>query len=343
MDSQETANTDAADGPQFVTYLSVPDPQGERHVSLDEGSTWRIGRTPENDVVLPADHVSRNHAMIQLTDSHEYYLLDLGSANGTFVDGARVSVPRSLKNGDEIRIGETALTFHYGGASAVEIRIAKTQQFGPTRPLYLPKMITILVADVRDFTKLTQQVDQNVLCQTIGTWFRRGGRIMQDRGSWAIKYIGDAIMAVWLHQNATREPEEIASILGAYVDLAAASANLATEFSLPCAFRIGCGINTGMASIGNAGGGGTEDFTALGDAVNAAFRIESATKETGVDLALGRSTCTSLQKSFHPERYFRAYRVKLKGYDEPADLWGASLETAQSFLAGTKAATSPLS
>jgi adenylate cyclase len=289
-------------------------------------------------VVLPADHVSRNHAMIQLTDSHEYYLLDLGSANGTFLDGARVSVPRSLKDGDEIRIGESVLTFHYGGAAAVEIRLAKTQQFGPTRPLYLPKMITVLVADVRDFTKLTQQVDQSVLCQTIGTWFRRGGRIMQDHGSWAVKYIGDAIMSVWLHHSASKEPQEINAIIEAYVELAAASANLATEFNLPCAFRIGCGINTGMASIGNAGGGGIEDFTALGDAVNAAFRIESATKETGVDLAIGRSTCTSLQKSFHPEQYFRAYRVKLKGYDEPADLLGAPLETAQRFLAGSKTA-----
>ena len=159
---------------------------------------------------------------------------------------------------------------------------------------------------------------------------------MQDRGSWAVKYIGDAIMAVWLHQSAGVEPREIMAIIEAYVELAAASTNLATEFSLPCAFRLGAGINTGMASIGNAGGGGIEDFTALGDAVNAAFRIESATKETGVDLAIGTSTCTSLQRSFHPERFFQAYRVKLKGYDVPADVWGATLETAQRFLAVAK-------
>jgi adenylate cyclase len=326
--------------PQFVTYLSLPDPQGNRRISLDEGSTWRIGRTPDNDVVLPSEHVSRNHAMIQLTDSGEYYLLDLGSSNGTFVAGARVSVPRTLIDGDQIRVGETLMTFRCAGAEAAEIRRSKTQRFGPTRALYVPRMSTVLVTDVRDFTKLTQRVDQNVLCQTIGTWFRRGGRIMQERGSWAVKYIGDAIMAVWLHQKTSQEAQEIASIIGAYVELAAASANLAKEFSLPGTFRIGAGINTGVASIGNAGGGGIEDFTALGDAVNAAFRIESSTKEMKVDLAIGGSTCAALQRSFQPERYFRSYKVSLKGYDAPADVWGASLESAQQFLAGTQTTAS---
>ena len=316
-----------------LPHLMVSEPGGERQVSLDEGSTWRIGRTPENDVVLPADSVSRNHAMIQLTDSREYYLIDLGSVNGSFVNGTRVSVPRALKDGDRIKVGENMLTFHSGAAEPNDTPIAEAKaSVTATRALYVPRLITVLVADIRDFTKLTQQVDQSVLCQAIGTWFRRGGGIMQARGSWATKYIGDAIMAVWLHQQEGEEQRDILGVLRAFVELTAASASLAGEFDLP-AFRIGAGINTGVASIGNTGGGGIEDFTAMGDAVNAAFRIESATKETGVDIAIGRSTCNSLQRGFHPERYFRPYQVKLKGYDVPADLWGATLKAAQRFLA----------
>ena len=92
-------------------------------------------------------------------------------------------------------------------------------------------------------------------------------------------------------------------------------------------------MNTGVASIGNAGGGGVEDFTAMGDAVNAAFRIESATKETATDVAIGRSTFEWLQQSSQAERYFRSHRVHLKGYDGPTDVWGATLDAAQSFLA----------
>jgi adenylate cyclase len=270
--------------------------------------------------------------MIQLTDSRKYYLIDLGSVNGSFVNGTRVSVPKALKDGDQIRIGENTLTFRRGDAHA-DTKTAESPLYVETRVLYVPRLITVLVVDIRDFTKLTQQVDQSVLCQAIGTWFRRGGGIMQARGSWAIKYIGDAIMAVWLHQKTGEEQREILGILRAYVELAAASASLAAEFSLP-AFRIGAGINTGMASIGNAGGSGIEDFTAMGDAVNAAFRIESATKETGTDVAIGQNTWDWLQRSFQPEGYFRTYQVELKGYDVPADVWGATLEAAQRFLAG---------
>src|SRR5579871_6024590 len=101
--------------PRFLTYLIVGDPAAGQYVSLDLGSTWRIGRTPENAVVLPADHVSRNHAMIQMTDRGEYFLLDLGSSNGTFLNGNRVSVPSLLKDGDQIRIGTSVLSFHSAG------------------------------------------------------------------------------------------------------------------------------------------------------------------------------------------------------------------------------------
>src|SRR5229473_6699589 len=92
--------------PSFSTYLVVPELAGERQVSLDKGSTWRVGRTPENDVVLPDEVVSRTHAMIQLTDNRVYYLIDLGSVNGSYVNGARVSIPRALKDGDLIKIGD---------------------------------------------------------------------------------------------------------------------------------------------------------------------------------------------------------------------------------------------
>src|SRR5712692_8067224 len=159
MKTKDTANVDGVDQPRFLTYLMVPEPQGERQVSLDEGSTWRIGRTPENDVVLPADLVSRNHAMIQLTDSREYYLIDLGSVNGSYVNGARVSIPRALKDGDLIKIGDNVLTFRHGGAAPVAMGIAKAQAFGATQVQYIPRMITVLVVDIRDLTKLTQRVD----------------------------------------------------------------------------------------------------------------------------------------------------------------------------------------
>ena len=57
------------------------------------------------------------------------------------------------------------------------------------------RLISVLVADIRDFTVLTRQTDEKVLSEAIGTWFKRAGEIISEHGSWVDKYIGDAVMA----------------------------------------------------------------------------------------------------------------------------------------------------
>jgi pSer/pThr/pTyr-binding forkhead associated (FHA) protein len=64
-----------------------------------------IGRNPDSDVVLIDEKVSRIHCGIRLWDG-EYYLKDLKSRNGTFVNGRRIEVA-TLKPGDQVRIGST--------------------------------------------------------------------------------------------------------------------------------------------------------------------------------------------------------------------------------------------
>jgi CheY-like chemotaxis protein len=67
--------------------------------------------------------VSRNHAEIQRLDNGDYYLVDLGSGNGSFVNGQRVSMPVRLKDGDVLTIGHTEVEFqHLGGASITQLQ-----------------------------------------------------------------------------------------------------------------------------------------------------------------------------------------------------------------------------
>ena len=316
-----------------MTSLEIAGPSRTWRFSLEEGNTWRIGRTSHNDLVLLDDLVSRSHAILQRTEEGCYYLIDMGSSNGSFVNDTRICIPRLLRGGDGIQIGKHSLTYHGPSGVPAEKLPEGTQDRMVTRSLFTPRRITVLVVDVRNFTRLTQLVDQDVLCMTLGTWFRKGGSIMQERGSWGLKYIGDSIMAVWLHQRPGYEQQEIMHALSAYVELARVSASLAAEFSLPFDFRIGAGLNTGTASIGNTGGSVLMDYTAMGDTVNAAFRIESATKEIGVDIAIGQSTRASLARCFQPEHYFQPYQLQLRGYDAPTDIWGTTLQGAQGFVA----------
>ncbi|MBI2929525.1 MAG: AAA-like domain-containing protein [Verrucomicrobia bacterium] len=70
-----------------------------------------IGRALTSDLVLDGDQVSRRHAQIQGRPSGEFWLVDFGSSNGTFLNGQRVGPPVLLHDGDQIEIGEVRLTF----------------------------------------------------------------------------------------------------------------------------------------------------------------------------------------------------------------------------------------
>ena len=75
---------------------------------LQEAGELVIGRSSELDMVLIEDMVSRKHAKIQM-QADQIWIEDLGSTNGTFVNGARVTTARLLAPGDIVRIGQTDL------------------------------------------------------------------------------------------------------------------------------------------------------------------------------------------------------------------------------------------
>src|SRR5207302_7712407 len=77
-----------------------------------------VGRGEDCDVVLEDGSVSRRHAQLARDDRGHYRLEDLGSANGTFMDGARVSSPTLLRDGSKLRFGDVELLFWRPPASA---------------------------------------------------------------------------------------------------------------------------------------------------------------------------------------------------------------------------------
>ena len=96
-----------------MSLLIIYSPIGQSQVPLVGKRTWTIGRSPDNSIVLPDRWASRNHAQLRATETGEFYLIDLGSGNGSVVNGERVTMPVSLKNGDLITIGHSQLEFHH--------------------------------------------------------------------------------------------------------------------------------------------------------------------------------------------------------------------------------------
>lgn len=80
---------------------------------------YRIGRHEENDIFLNDLTVSRSHAEIEITGS-EAIIKDLGSLNGTFVNGSIIEKPTPLKDGDVVQIGRFKLLFRTGGVEGNE-------------------------------------------------------------------------------------------------------------------------------------------------------------------------------------------------------------------------------
>ncbi|PKK91538.1 MAG: hypothetical protein CVV64_07225 [Candidatus Wallbacteria bacterium HGW-Wallbacteria-1] len=88
---------------------------GERQREFDfSKNPLTIGRTPENDVAVSFDKVaSRRHAQVEFRDG-EYLVSDLGSRNGTLLNGKKVEGEVHLNNGDVITIGDTDIRFEIG-------------------------------------------------------------------------------------------------------------------------------------------------------------------------------------------------------------------------------------
>jgi adenylate cyclase len=312
-------------------YVLLRGSGGDRNVLLLGANSWKLGRGSLSAIVIEDELVSRNHAMIQRTDTGEYFLIDMGSRNGSFVNEKRVSTPIALKDGDRLAIGNAQMVFHNPVESA-NASAGTNADALPTVGRFTQCMVSVLVVDIRGFTVLSQNVDNAVLCQLTGTWFAEADRIMHGAGSAVQKYIGDAVMAVWMHEVEGQEHLEILGILRALSEFARITGSLGAQFDLPAGVRIGAGLNTGMATVGNTGTSQVADYTAMGECVNAAFRLESATKDLQTDICLGKTTCDFLRFWPRAAAYLKEAEVELRGYATPVQTCPATFAHLNRFL-----------
>lgn len=320
----------------FNPHLLLRSDAGTRRLLLTGSTCWTIGRGEDNTFVLSDRWISRNHAMLQYMENGEFYLIDLGSRNGSFVNGRRVSIPVTLQNGDHLTFGQTELEFY---CPALQVSHETTngdldsKEFTATATLHVRRLISVLVVDIRDYTVLTRQIDEKILSEVIGTWFRHAGEIIREYGSWVDKYIGDAVMAIWIHGTQGIDEEEMLQVFRALSALQKMTADLYKHYPLPFSLKIGAGINSGYAMVGNTGSGDRPDYTALGDTVNAAFRLESSTKQIGLGVAVGETTYQYLLKlGMVSKDLFKQYTVHLKGYDIPTITYACSYGDLDTFL-----------
>ena len=185
---------------EFVKAVLQSKSTGER---VELGKTTIIGRLDDCDLVVRDSKISRKHAMIRLLESG-YRLYDLGSANGCLLNRKRITTNEKLTNGDVLQFGSHQFHFLYEGATdahgttdleddSIMATIADIQ----TVP------VTMLVSDIKGFTKLSERIPPEALAKSMGSWYHECGRVMAGFGATVDKFIGDCVLAYWTGTSPT--------------------------------------------------------------------------------------------------------------------------------------------
>src|SRR5260370_19449257 len=163
--------------------------------------TLSIGRSPKNLLGLVSEKVSGRHAIINVQNVGEFWLIDLGSSNGTFLSKRRAHQPVQLCDQDQIIIGDYVFTFR----QPMEIT-------GETKTTFIERTIReienvpcwLLVADIENFTPLSRSLTSDKLATLLGGWVATCKEIIEVHEGMIDKYLGDGFLAYWREdQDAT--------------------------------------------------------------------------------------------------------------------------------------------
>jgi adenylate cyclase len=172
--------------------------------------------------------------------------------------------------------------------------------------------LTVLFCDLRDFTRAAQGLPPEQVRELVNLFFSRMSAVIHARGGTLDKFIGDAIMAFWGAplDDAAHAAHAAAAAVEMGEALADVNAALAARGLPPVG--LGIGLNTGMVCVGDLGSELRRSYTVIGDAVNLASRIESLTREYGVDLLVGEAT-RAAGAARDGGRWCGVDRVRVKG------------------------------
>jgi len=272
--------------------------EGREHIL--EGSC-SIGRATLNTLVVDSAKVSRLHAIIHSERPGVFWLVDLGSSNGSFLNKRRIHEPARLRDCDQITIGGNTFIFRQSRDPSDRPRstapVLTLQEEIEEVPCWL------LVADIKNFTPLTRELLSRKLAVLVSSWLGGCKDIIEKHGGIVNKYLGDGILAYWPDEEGTAKK---------VVAMIAALKHAQTQGP---EFRFI--IHFGSVAIG--GVSGIREETIMGSEVNLVFRLEKLLASLGEPCGISDTAHAKLQQLV-PSRALGHY--ELKGFEEKRSLFG---------------------
>lgn len=237
-----------------------------------------IGRGGSNDLDIGDERVSRRHALIQAQGEGEFWLVDLGSRNGTYLNGRRVQQPLRLADGDELQVGGAVFAFRRpAGALPGEGGVTGGAQ--PTLVDVRQASCWLMVADVVGSTDLMGGAAPDEAAVLMGHWLLRCTRLVETAGGTVNKYLGDGFLAYWRADRAAA---------GALARCLVAMRHMQREGVPPFRLAVHCG------KVWLGGGPSFGEEALSGADVNFAFRMEKLAAGLGVECLLSEAACEAL-------------------------------------------------
>lgn len=182
--------------------------------------------------------------------------------------------------------------------------------------------ISVLFSDIRGFTTMSETTDPEKIVEMLNVHFTVMADIILKHNGTIDKYIGDAIMAFWGAPVKSEAHAEEAVMAGIEMLEGLKEVNrILKERGFTQEIKIGIGINTGMATIGNIGSDKKKNYTVVGDAVNLSSRLESITKEHKTPLLFSEYTYSKIRDKISCKHIGN---VTVKGREQSVDIYTSS-------------------
>ena len=181
--------------------------------------------------------------------------------------------------------------------------------------------ITLVFTDLAGFTNISEQLGPEHVAQLLNEHFSRASKIIKKYGGTVNRFIGDSIMAIWGAPLAD-DKHALNACLAArdmQLDMHTLRAELLARGLPPITMRVG--IHTGPAIVGNLGASDRFDYTAIGDSVNLAARLEGVNKLYGTEILVSSATVAQLGEALSLRQ---VDRVIVKGKTQAVQIFTLS-------------------
>ena len=296
---------------QDAALLAILDgAEGGRRIGISGRTT--VGRGEDAGLVVDDPEISRAHAVLGPTaDGLE--IQDLGSLNGTWVNGERISSPTLLVSGDIVRVGATRMEVVSAGGH----RMSSGRHASPTPVEAKDELrpVSVLFADIVGSTPLAERLEPEDFTALIGGCVDRMCRAVEQFGGVIDAYMGDGIAAFFGFPAATEDDADPAASAALSVVRAIDSYADEVRKTWSSELNVRVGVNSGQVAIGVVGAAERHPV-ALGDTMNLAARLQG-NAEPGT-IVIGGATARKLRGRF---LVTLLGHVAVRGRERPVEAW----------------------